>query len=336
MGFLVLPSCRSSRAYFRQPALVLLCGYCGLSLGLLAAAAVSLVLGKLIGRFGGRNVLAASSLFFSAGLLGISASHHYAAYLASWVIVGVAMGIGFHEAAFAAVARLRDVDTRSAIAMVALVTGLTGAVCWSLSSVLLEYVGWRGVCLTYALLHLGLGLPLNFFGLSADTIEEPVRSTSSSGSSCSPLSIRLTALLAIGAGLGAGVSAFASVHMLSVLQQQYMLSLPGAVALGVFISPAQVGARVIETLAGRHWHPIWTMLCSTLLYFSSCVLLLVAFPFAVVPLILWRRPRPAVGGTRHARTRHDRGSGIRPASGPCRHSQFVRASCDAMDRCQAH
>ena len=259
----------------------------GLSLGLLAAAAVSLVLGKLIGRFGGRNVLAASSLFFSAGLLGISASHHYAAYLASWVIVGVAMGIGFHEAAFAAVARLRDVDTRSAIAMVALVTGLTGAVCWSLSSVLLEYVGWRGVCLTYALLHLGLGLPLNFFGLSADTIEEPVRSTSSSGSSCSPLSIRLTALLAIGAGLGAGVSAFASVHMLSVLQQQYMLSLPGAVALGVFISPAQVGARVIETLAGRHWHPIWTMLCSTLLYFSSCVLLLVAFPFAVVPLILY-------------------------------------------------
>ncbi|MGE3701885.1 MAG: hypothetical protein AB7G08_24325, partial [Hyphomicrobiaceae bacterium] len=86
----------------------------GLSLGLLAAAGISLGLGKLMARFGGRNVLAASSLFFAAGLLGIALSHHYPAYLASWVLVGVAMGIGFHEAAFAAVVRLRDVDARGA------------------------------------------------------------------------------------------------------------------------------------------------------------------------------------------------------------------------------
>ena len=97
----------------------------------------------------------------------------------------------------------------------------------------------------------------------------------------------MTALLAVGAGLGAGISAFASVHLLSVLQQQYALSLAAAVSLGAFVSPAQVGVRVIEMLAGRHWHPSWTMLGSTFLYLFSCLLLLFKFPFAVVPLILY-------------------------------------------------
>jgi MFS family permease len=259
----------------------------GLSLGLLVAAGVSLLLGTIIGRFGGRYVLAASSVLFAAGLLGIALSHDYAAYLASWVVVGVAMGIGFHESAFAALARLRGVDARAAMTIVALVTGLTSAVCWTLSSVMLEHFGWRGVCLAYAALHLGVGLPLNFLALAADTIEEPVNKDAASANSSSPLGVSLTALLAIGAGLGAGISAFASVHLLSVLQQQYALSLSAAVALGAFVSPAQVGARVIEMLGGRHWHPIWTMLGSTLLYFSSCLLLLFKFPFAVVPLIFY-------------------------------------------------
>jgi hypothetical protein len=44
---------------------------------------------------------------------------------------------------------------------------------------------------------------------------------------------------------------------------------------------------VIEVLAGRYWHPIWTMLSSTLLYFSACMLLLFKFPLAVVPLVLY-------------------------------------------------
>src|SRR5207248_745087 len=52
----------------------------GLSVGLLVAAGVSLVLGAIIGRFGGRYVLAASSLLFASGLLGIALSHGYASY----------------------------------------------------------------------------------------------------------------------------------------------------------------------------------------------------------------------------------------------------------------
>jgi predicted MFS family arabinose efflux permease len=258
----------------------------GVSVALLMAAAVSLGLGTAMRRLGGRLMLSASSLLFAAGLTGIAVSETYAAYLASWGLVGVAMGIGFHEAAFAALARVRGIDARAAMTIVALATGLTSAVCWSLSSVMLEHFGWRGVCLAYAALHVGVGLPLNFLALSVDATQEPTHSAASSDRP-SPVGSGLAALLAIGAGLGASISAFVSVHMLSVLQQQYALSLSAAVALGAFISPAQVGVRVVEVLGGRHWHPIWTMLSSTLLYFSSCVLLLFKFPFAVVPLVLY-------------------------------------------------
>jgi predicted MFS family arabinose efflux permease len=259
----------------------------GLSLGLLVAAAVSLVLGAIMDRFGGRNLLAASSLLFAIGLSIMALSNEYVSYLLSWTVIGAAMGIGFHESVFAALARLRDVNARGAMTIVALISGLTSAVCWTLSTILLEHVGWRGVCFSYAALHIAIGLPLNFFSLSAGNSVEPVRKDHGAAGAPSKLGSGLAALLAIGAGLGAGISAFASVHLLSVLQQQYALSLAAAVALGAFVSPAQVGARVIEMLAGRWWHPVWTMLGSTLLYLASCVLLLLKFPFAVVPLIFY-------------------------------------------------
>ena len=44
--------------------------------------------------------------------------------------------------------------------------------------------------------------------------------------------------------------------------------LPGlsqAVALGMIIGPAAVGARFIEMLAGSHYHPIWTMVASAVM-----------------------------------------------------------------------
>jgi MFS family permease len=258
----------------------------GVSVGLLVAAVVSFGLGRLMQLLGGRMMLSASSVFFAGGLTALAVTRSYPGYLASWALIGVGMGIGFHEAAFAALARVRGIDARAAMTIVALATGFTSAVCWWLSSVMLGHFGWRGVCLAYAALHIGVGLPLNFSALSADMTPDPAHGAERD-SRPSAVGPGLAALLAIGAGLGASISAFASVHMLTVLQQQYALSLAAAVALGAFISPAQVGVRLIEILGGRYWHPIWTMLSSTLLYFSACMLLLFKFPLAAIPLLLY-------------------------------------------------
>jgi hypothetical protein len=65
------------------------------------------------------------------------------------------------------------------------------------------------------------------------------------------------------------------------------LELAAAVALGTIVGPAQVGARVIEMLAGRHYHPVWTMIASAVLVAISAVMLLAGFPLVALAIVLY-------------------------------------------------
>ena len=69
----------------------------GLSLGLLLSGLVSPKVGDLIERRGGRPVLVASALLTAAGLLGLAAAPNLAAYVAAWLVLGVAMGAGLYR-----------------------------------------------------------------------------------------------------------------------------------------------------------------------------------------------------------------------------------------------
>src|SRR5690606_450506 len=51
--------------------------------------------------------------------------------------------------------------SRSAITGITLVAGFASTVGWPLSTFLDAHIGWRGACLTWAALHLTLGLALN-------------------------------------------------------------------------------------------------------------------------------------------------------------------------------
>jgi hypothetical protein len=64
--------------------------------------------------------------------------------------------------------------------------------------------------------------------------------------------------------LKAGVMSTIGAHLVILLTGQG-LTLAQAVGLGMIIGPAAVGARLIETLAGHRYHPIWTMTASTAL-----------------------------------------------------------------------
>ena len=59
-----------------------------------------------------------------------------------------------------------------------------------------------------------------------------------------------------------------------------------AVALGTLLGPSQVLARVLEMVIGRHFHPIWTMLTSTVL--------VAAWPCASVVSLTSCRCRPSI------------------------------------------
>jgi hypothetical protein len=71
--------------------------------------------------------------------------------------------------------------------------------------------------------------------------------------------------------LSAAILSMLSIHLLPLLQARGLeLS---AVGLGAIVGPSQVGARVVEMSAGRHYRPIWTMMALQIssLYGRDCV-----------------------------------------------------------------
>src|SRR3954471_6604209 len=131
----------------------------GLSLGLLVAGLVSPRGGRAVERTGGRPVLALSSALLAAGLAGMGLAPSLPAYLAAWAVVGLGMGAGLYDAAFATLGRLYGREARGAITNLTLFGGFASTVCWPLSAFLVGALGWRGACLAYAGLQLGLALP---------------------------------------------------------------------------------------------------------------------------------------------------------------------------------
>jgi MFS family permease len=135
--------------------------FAAFSLALLVSAAVGPLAGRAIDRWGGRPVLIATNLVFAIGLLALSRAAGPWTLFAAWVVIGIGMGSGLYEAAFAALVRLYGHAARDGITGVTLLAGFASTVGWPLSAAMEAGFGWRGACVGWALLHLGLGLPLN-------------------------------------------------------------------------------------------------------------------------------------------------------------------------------
>ena len=135
----------------------------GLSLGLLIAGLVSPWVGRAIARRGGRPVLAVSAALLAAGLSALALAHSLPAFLIAWSLIGLGMGAGLYDPAFATLGRLYGHGGRSAITTLTLFGGFASTVCWPLSAFLDAHLGWRGACLVYAGFQLAVALPAYLF-----------------------------------------------------------------------------------------------------------------------------------------------------------------------------
>ncbi len=241
----------------------------GVSVGLLVGGLVSPRVGDIIARIGGRPVLAASSVLFAAGLALIGLAPWLGLYLLGWVVVGLAMGAGLYDAAFAALGQVYGREARGPITNLTLFGGFASTVCWPLSAFLEQAFGWRETCLIYAALHLLAALPLQLM-LPARPVEEWRRPAANPGdvpARAVPNEKLIFVLIAAVLTIAAGVGSIIVVHLLTFLQARGV-DYGAAVTIGTLFGPAQVGARVVERLFGRHYHPIWTMT-------ATCVLMAV-------------------------------------------------------------
>lgn len=115
----------------------------GLSIGLVLSALVSPHVGKAIEHRGGRLVLALSALAIGVGQLDLALAPNLPCYIGAWVVIGVGMGAGLYDAAFATLGRLYGHDARSAITSLTLFGGFASTVCWPLSAFLVSDI-WEG------------------------------------------------------------------------------------------------------------------------------------------------------------------------------------------------
>jgi predicted MFS family arabinose efflux permease len=261
------------------------------SMALMVSAFTGPAAGRLIDRQGGRRVLMASNALFVLGLVGLGLAPNVLALALAWAVLGVAMGSGLYDAAFAALVRLYGRDARQAITGITLLAGFASTVGWPLTTLLEAQWGWRGACFAWAALHVAIGLPLNALLPRAEPLAGPPGAAVLTPSATAPQAAapaaapppRYTAgLLALLFSMLGFVSTAMAAHLPALLQAAGA-TLAVAVLAGALIGPAQVAARVFEFSVLKRYSPLWSARAAALTHPLGALALLVLGPVAALP-----------------------------------------------------
>jgi MFS family permease len=238
--------------------------------------------GRIIDKYGGRDVLATTNLVFAAGLVLLALAAGPAGLVLAWTVLGIGMGFGLYEAAFATVAGLYGRDARNAITGITLFAGFASTVGWPTSAIFIDAFGWRGACLAWAALHLLIGLPMNRLLVPKAAWHAPGTGETQPAASAVPWTM---IVLASVFGATWFVSTAMAAHLPRLLQA--IGSTPTvAVAAASLVGPAQVGARLVEFGLLRRVSPMISARLATGLHPLGAALLAMFGPVMVVPFVL--------------------------------------------------
>ncbi len=256
--------------------------YGSVSAALLLSGLLGPLAGRIIDRHGGRDVLAATNLVFAVGLVLLSFATGPIGLMGAWLVIGIGMGFGLYEAAFATVAGLYGREARSAITGITLFAGFASTVGWPLSAALIDALGWREALLVWAALHLVLGLPLNRFLVPQSPPPVPAAVSQEGVSNAVPWT-----MIVLAGVFGATwfVATALAAHLPRLLEA--MGATPAAaIAAGSLVGPAQVAARIGEfTLLRRAAPMISARLAASLHPIGAIILALIGAP-AAIPFVL--------------------------------------------------
>ena len=264
--------------------------FAAFSLALVVSALLGPLAGHAIDRHGGRPVLLATNMVFALALAALTLAQGPITLFAAWALMGVAMGSGLYEAAFASLVRLYGQGARNAITGVTLFAGFASTIGWPLSAWMESAYGWRGACLGWAALHLLLGLPLNAWlpRIARAPAPSPVPHNAAvkppeTPPLHHPTSARRTAvLLSFVFAVTWFISTAMAAHLPRLLQASG-LPLHAAVAVAALVGPAQVLARLLEFGLLRRMHPLSSARLATLAHpLGALLLVTLGGPAAVV------------------------------------------------------
>mgnify|MGYP001557700496 FL=1 len=253
--------------------------YGAFSLALAISALLGPSIGRAIDRSGGRAVLAASNLVLASGLALLAVSPNVSMLFVAWFVLGVGMAMGLYDTAFAVMVRMHGQAARGPITGITLIAGFASTLGWPLSTLLDSQFGWRTTCLTWALLHVVLCLPLNLRTVPAASprvLSQPLPARPDergAEAAASPSRLELGLMI-----LFFAATAFVTSAMAAHLPGLLLATGAGAgtaIAAASLVGPAQVGARAVEYVAARRlrFHPLVTARVATALHPVGGVLL---------------------------------------------------------------
>ena len=217
---------------------------------------ISALLGPRIGRqidlFGGRPVLSMSNLTLAAGLTLLGAAYSIPLLVIAWLLLGIGMGFGLYDAAFAALGRIYGDNARRSITGITLLAGFASTVGWPLTAWGLHTIGWRNTCFAWAAAHILIGLPINWWMLPA--VKGAKAAAAAAPKPHIPID-RTMVLLAFAFAAAWSVTGAMAAHLPRILEAAGATSLQ-AVTAGALIGPAQVAARIVEASFLSRYHPL--------------------------------------------------------------------------------
>jgi MFS family permease len=221
---------------------------------LLLSAAIGPSVGRLIDRHGGRHLLATSNLVIAAGLLILAAAHSIVGLVIAWTVLGVGIGMGLYDPAFATLTWLYGRDARRSITGITLIAGFASTIGWPLTAVFLDIFGWRAACLTWAGLNMLLAAPVNWLAIPRHGVPAALPQATTETAEAPPPRAAMPILAFFFAATWFVQGAMAA-HLPGLLQAAGASS-TAAIAAASLVGPAQVGARIVEFGLLRSFHPI--------------------------------------------------------------------------------
>jgi predicted MFS family arabinose efflux permease len=270
--------------------------FAALSAALVIGALVSPWAGRRIDRGDGRSMLLGAWALFVAGLGALALAQDLWTLVLAWALLGLAMGCGLYDAAFATLVRLHGPAARRSISGITLIAGFASTVGWPLTAWMEARWGWRGACVGWMALHTLVALPLILslprarrqasaaavpYGAPAGpsaTVDTATANTPAPDTR----RLVLVALLFVCLGF---VSTSVATH-LPALVMAMGVPLAGAVAVAALAGPAQVAARLLELQVLSRFSPLLAARLAALGHPTAALAAVTLGPAGALPFVV--------------------------------------------------
>ena len=225
------------------------------SVGLAAWGGASYAVGAAIDRGHGRSVLAGGAVLAALGLFAWAAVREPWMFYAVWVVLGASMAMLLYDPAFVVLTKRYPQRYRQGITALTLVGGFASTVSFPAVAWLMPSLGWRGTLVAMGITLLVVVVPLHWWALRGPS-EQAVAPAHASAPADTTLRAALRQrrfwLLALAFTLYAFAAAALWAHLMPAFAAKG-LSQSDALAVVVWIGPAQVAGRLLYAAIGRAW-----------------------------------------------------------------------------------